>query len=774
LPIRRFVLGDREVDLDQGEVRSPSGPVPLTPNEVKVLAVLAEREGQVVERDELLCAALGYSKAVSSRAIDQAVWRLRRKLEPEPHHPRWLLSETNVGYRLMLHPVAAAAPVGRQRELARLEALLAEHATVVIAGLPGSGRHALAEAAAASRGMSLEWRESSAEGHTAQLRRPDGTARTLLVTEQMPVGQERATVRVGALGEEEGRSFLISAVLAARGAARMSEEEELEAKQAAHRAGHHPGTLRAVAAASVLTRLGKVERWTPDARHIALLGRLPPEVHEALARCAVFPDPFVPSETGLAPELLERTWRACVLDAVEGRDGDRLFVVPPCLRALLTPLPEAASQAFVAALVEELEPLAVAALDGLDIDRMEAVARRGVRMDAALQPSLGARPEQARRLLPALLVRYQVTGELPRPLPTAPAGQGPEPDLDVCAQLLQAYALEPTDVRAALQQALQASALPASPVFASAALRAAFRLSMQAESDGPALTPLVEAMARLVERDRRPVVLASYRHLRGLYLLRVGSADSARGDLVAALGLYGERSAASRLVVSNLAAEAARDGRALEALSWSERVAVAELPAAEEARERLRRSSILAVAGDLAASERELAMAEMLGASERSLHLNRAVLALLRGEPERAVVLAEVAMARRWNVGDGSIALTMVLGWARLAQGLPELALAAVDSSTAPLSHADYGAQLALLRAAALARSGRPDEAMALLDATEPPTARWWSLTRRIVEALVRASAGAAVDPTALGQELDRGGFAHLVARFALVVLQLG
>jgi DNA-binding winged helix-turn-helix (wHTH) protein len=765
VPIRRFALGDREVDLDQGEVRGPSGAVPLTPNEVKVLAVLAEREGQVVERDELLCAALGYSKAVSSRAIDQAVWRLRRKLEPEPHHPRWLLSETNVGYRLVLTPVARGFVTqmsrGRQRELARLEALLQDHPTVGIAGLPGSGRHALAQAAASSRGFSLEWRE---EGHTAQLSRPDGTVRTLLVTEQMQVSP---TVRIGPLGEEEGRSFLISAVLEARGAARLSEEEELEAKQAARRAGHHPGTLEAVAAAAVLARLGKVERWAPDPRHTALLDRLPSEVRAALARCAVFPDPFRPSETGLSPELLEQTWRACVLDAVEDAKGDRLFVVPPCLRVLLSPPDPVTSSTFVAALLEELEPLALAALDGLDIDRMEAVARRGARMDAALAL---ASPEQARRLLPALLVRYQVTGELP---PVLPAG-GPEPDLAVCAHLLQAYALEPADVHAALQQALASSVLPADPLFASAALRVAFRLSMQAESDGPVLAPLVEALARLVEQDRRPIVLASYRHLRGLYQLRMGATDSARQDLVAALGLYGERSAAGRLVVSNLAAEAARDGRALEALSWSERVPAGELPAAEEARERLRRSSILAVAGDLAGCERELALAEMLGASARSLHLSRATLALLRGEPDRAVVLAEGAEARRWNVGDGSIALTTVLGWARLAQGLPELALAVVDSSTAPLSHADYAAQLALLRAAATARSGRPDDALELLASIEAPTARWWAPTLRIVEALVRAAGGSPVDPTALGQELDRGGFVHLVARFALVVLQLG
>jgi hypothetical protein len=161
----------------------------------------------------------------------------------------------------------------------------------------------------------------------------------------------------------------------------------------------------------------------------------------------------------------------------------------------------------------------------------------------------------------------------------------------------------------------------------------------------------------------------------------------------------------------------------------------------------------------------------MLGGSEPAILLGRATVALATGRVDDAVVLAESARALAGAAHPTEVPIALVLGWARVAQGHPELALSLLEGVAAPMSHADYRAQLELLRAAATARTGAIAEGRALIDAVDPPSARWWEPTRRVVSALVDAAGGASVDAEALGRELEAGPL-HLVARFAQIALR--
>jgi DNA-binding response OmpR family regulator len=72
----------------------------LTDREFEVLRYLAERSGTVVTRDELLRVVWGYADAPTTRTVDNFIFRLRHKLEPDPHHPRYIRSAYGDGYRL--------------------------------------------------------------------------------------------------------------------------------------------------------------------------------------------------------------------------------------------------------------------------------------------------------------------------------------------------------------------------------------------------------------------------------------------------------------------------------------------------------------------------------------------------------------------------------------------------------------------------------------------------------------------------------------------------
>jgi DNA-binding response OmpR family regulator len=74
--------------------------VPLTATEFQLLTALARQPGRVSTRSQLLDAVHGDSLESYERAIDAHVKNIRRKLEPDPRSPRYLLTVYGVGYRL--------------------------------------------------------------------------------------------------------------------------------------------------------------------------------------------------------------------------------------------------------------------------------------------------------------------------------------------------------------------------------------------------------------------------------------------------------------------------------------------------------------------------------------------------------------------------------------------------------------------------------------------------------------------------------------------------
>lgn len=95
-----FDGGALEIDTVQHEVRRDGVVVDLTPNEYKLLVTLARYPGRVYSRFELVNHVQGYDYAGYERTIDAHVKNLRRKIEPDPRHPRYIETVFGTGYRL--------------------------------------------------------------------------------------------------------------------------------------------------------------------------------------------------------------------------------------------------------------------------------------------------------------------------------------------------------------------------------------------------------------------------------------------------------------------------------------------------------------------------------------------------------------------------------------------------------------------------------------------------------------------------------------------------
>ena len=91
-------LGAVVFDPARAELRGPAGPVRLTGGEAALLAALARQPNEVLSR-EALAVALGMDET-GERAIDVQVTRLRRKIEADPHEPRFLHTVRGRGYVL--------------------------------------------------------------------------------------------------------------------------------------------------------------------------------------------------------------------------------------------------------------------------------------------------------------------------------------------------------------------------------------------------------------------------------------------------------------------------------------------------------------------------------------------------------------------------------------------------------------------------------------------------------------------------------------------------
>ncbi|HLB04867.1 MAG TPA: response regulator transcription factor [Gaiellaceae bacterium] len=95
-----FDEGRLEIDTVHHEVRREGDAVDVTPNEYKLLVTLARYPGRVYSRFELINHVQGYDYEGYERTIDAHVKNLRKKIEPNPKHPRYVETVFGVGYRL--------------------------------------------------------------------------------------------------------------------------------------------------------------------------------------------------------------------------------------------------------------------------------------------------------------------------------------------------------------------------------------------------------------------------------------------------------------------------------------------------------------------------------------------------------------------------------------------------------------------------------------------------------------------------------------------------
>ena len=96
-----LTFGDVKVDFERREAERNGAAVRLTAIEFKLLACLAKHLGMVVTHKQLLQVVWGPTHVEHTHYLRIYMKQLREKLEPDPVRPRYLLTETGVGYRLV-------------------------------------------------------------------------------------------------------------------------------------------------------------------------------------------------------------------------------------------------------------------------------------------------------------------------------------------------------------------------------------------------------------------------------------------------------------------------------------------------------------------------------------------------------------------------------------------------------------------------------------------------------------------------------------------------
>jgi two-component system KDP operon response regulator KdpE len=117
-PVR---IGDLVVDLAAKRITPQAAGVRLTPTEWRLLEVLLSYPGVLLTRQQLLSAVWGPGYARSTGNLRLYMAQLRRKLEPDPARPRWLITEPGMGYRYQPGQPASwrLVPIGGQGSSAR-------------------------------------------------------------------------------------------------------------------------------------------------------------------------------------------------------------------------------------------------------------------------------------------------------------------------------------------------------------------------------------------------------------------------------------------------------------------------------------------------------------------------------------------------------------------------------------------------------------------------------------------------------------------------------
>ncbi len=97
--VRTCRFGECEIDFDRAELRRSGRVVEITAQELRLLDVFVRNRGRVLSRERLIEAAWGGAVAITDRAVDTHVFNLRKKIEPVPSDPKYLIGVRGLGYR---------------------------------------------------------------------------------------------------------------------------------------------------------------------------------------------------------------------------------------------------------------------------------------------------------------------------------------------------------------------------------------------------------------------------------------------------------------------------------------------------------------------------------------------------------------------------------------------------------------------------------------------------------------------------------------------------
>ncbi len=97
-----FEIGDMVVNLSSHSVEGRGKRETLSVYEVELLRFLHERRGHAVSRDEILDRVWGQDSNPTNRTIDNFIVKLRRKIEPRPDAPEYIVTVYGMGYKLVV------------------------------------------------------------------------------------------------------------------------------------------------------------------------------------------------------------------------------------------------------------------------------------------------------------------------------------------------------------------------------------------------------------------------------------------------------------------------------------------------------------------------------------------------------------------------------------------------------------------------------------------------------------------------------------------------
>ena len=95
-----LTLGDIEIFPEQRRVTKAGVEIHLNYGEFSIFYCMARCPGRVVSREQLYNAAWGEDYELGTNTVDNTIWRLRNKLEPDPKHPTYIKTVFRVGYKI--------------------------------------------------------------------------------------------------------------------------------------------------------------------------------------------------------------------------------------------------------------------------------------------------------------------------------------------------------------------------------------------------------------------------------------------------------------------------------------------------------------------------------------------------------------------------------------------------------------------------------------------------------------------------------------------------